>query len=307
MKRKKLHPKYFLQKNRSTIYLIFVSLLVLLVLGAALYKKLGYKSRAEELASPEESNTEIIGGSRALMKDWPFLVLLTYFSELGPKVDISPDHLHCAGTLVSPEWVLTAGHCAGNEMYSTVYVVGYNEYGLRQLIKTESYPKAKITKGNRFNTPVIALLKLSKKLNIETARLPEKGMYFPEKTVVKTAGWGTSGFESKSFLFVINFADYSKPLYPTTLLETKLQIKDPGMWSAFSFDPSLYYYTGSPDEEVRSTCYGDSGGPLVYPADGRKIVIGVTADGDSKCDNYSYFTRVQEQIDWIQKTMIDNK
>ena len=93
------------------------------------------------------------------------------------------------------------------------------------------------TKGNRFNND--ALLKLSKKLNIETARLRKRNV-FSRKNIVKTAGWGTSEFESKSFLFVINFADYLT-LYPT-LLETKLQIKDPGMWSAFSLIP-LYIIT----------------------------------------------------------------
>lgn len=52
------------------------------------------------------SRPRIIGGYGGVQSDWPFMAFILYFDAAGNPV------LNCTGTVVSPNVVLTAAHCA---------------------------------------------------------------------------------------------------------------------------------------------------------------------------------------------------
>ena len=66
-----------------------------------------YVVRPHRVASG--SRPRIIGGYGAAQSDWPFMAFVAYFDPSG-----NPEFV-CSGTVVSPNVVLTAGHCAVDE------------------------------------------------------------------------------------------------------------------------------------------------------------------------------------------------
>ena len=59
----------------------------------------------------------IINGERAKPNDWPWIVALVYAHTPALKGQF------CGGSLIAPEWVLTAGHCVEGETARGIEVV----------------------------------------------------------------------------------------------------------------------------------------------------------------------------------------
>src|SRR3954452_19440643 len=65
------------------------------------------------LAVPASSSVQIVGGERASTTTYPYVVYLT-----------NPDGFQfCGGTLVTPDKVITAAHCAKGQDPDNVFVV----------------------------------------------------------------------------------------------------------------------------------------------------------------------------------------
>ncbi|XP_035881010.1 proproteinase E-like [Phyllostomus discolor] len=242
-------------------------------------------------------STRVVNGQDAVPYSWPWQISLQYEKN-------GDFHHTCGGTLIDPDWVMTAGHCVSS---SLTYQVVLGEYdrstkeGPEQVIPINAEdlfvhplwnPKC-VSCGND-----IALIKLSRPAqlgdSVKLACLPPADDILPNEAPCYISGWGrlsTGG-----------------PL-PDKLQQALLPVVDyehcsKWDWWGISLKKTMVCAGG----DIRSGCNGDSGGPLNCPAaDGSWQVHGVASFVSSLGCNArkkpTVFTRVSAFNDWIQETI----
>uniref|UniRef100_A0A8C2E1U0 Transmembrane serine protease 13b n=1 Tax=Cyprinus carpio TaxID=7962 RepID=A0A8C2E1U0_CYPCA len=234
--------------------------------------------------------SRIIGGSAAAEGQWPWQASLHFQGSHS-----------CGGTLVAPDFIITAAHCfpkgtPGSQLPSNwrVYIGLVSQlqllspYNVKQIILHENYDPA--TKNND-----IALLKLSKPAsNIQPVCLPVFGQTFPAAKQCWTTGFGVTkqGADSSS----------------TLLMEVAVNLIDSAVCNSFTV------YGGRITENMqcagdlkgeRDSCQGDSGGPLVCKVDDKWYLTGVTSwgDGCGKPNRPGVYSDVGQLLMWIYGKM----
>lgn len=203
----------------------------------------------------------VVGGSDAAAGEFPSVAEIT-FGGFG-----------CTGTLISPDTVLSAGHCgsltgaavASPAAYPPQLVtvrIGSSKPGQGEQVPVSSVtvsPAYLNTAGN--DVSVLKLSRSSSKRPNKIAGPGERGLWTPG-TLATIAGFGTT---------------YEGGSAPATLQKARVPITtDAYCGSAYSnFDPSTMVCAGYPQGGVDS-CQGDSGGPLF--SGGR--VVGATSFGE---------------------------
>uniref|UniRef100_A0A8C2DZZ6 Transmembrane serine protease 13b n=1 Tax=Cyprinus carpio TaxID=7962 RepID=A0A8C2DZZ6_CYPCA len=233
--------------------------------------------------------SRIIGGSAAAEGQWPWQASLHFQGSHS-----------CGGTLVAPDFIITAAHCfpkgtPGSQLPSNwrVYIGLVSQlqllspYNVKQIILHENYDPA--TKNND-----IALLKLSKPAsNIQPVCLPVFGQTFPAAKQCWTTGFGVTK----------QGAGIS-----TLLMEVAVNLIDSAVCNSFTV------YGGRITENMqcagdlkgeRDSCQGDSGGPLVCKVDDKWYLTGVTSwgDGCGKPNRPGVYSDVGQLLMWIYGKM----
>uniref|UniRef100_A0A8C6R2A2 Chymotrypsin-like elastase family member 3B n=1 Tax=Nannospalax galili TaxID=1026970 RepID=A0A8C6R2A2_NANGA len=242
-------------------------------------------------------SSRVVNGEDAVPYSWPWQISLQY------EKDGKFSHT-CGGTLITPDWVLTAGHCISS---SRTYQVVLGEYdrgvyeGPEQVIPINPgdlfvHPKWNsncVSCGND-----IALIKLSRSAQlgdtVQPANLPPAGDILPNDAPCYISGWGrlsTGG-----------------PL-PDKLQQALLPVVDYQHcsrwdWWGFSVKKTMVCAGG----DAQSGCNGDSGGPLNCPTEnGTWQVHGVTSFvsslGCNTLKKPTVFTRVSAFNDWIEEVI----
>ncbi|GAB6023778.1 hypothetical protein CHUAL_008530 [Chamberlinius hualienensis] len=233
--------------------------------------------------SPE---LRVIGGHPVIQGKWPWQVaVLNRFRET-----------FCGGSLIAPQWVLTAAHCLRNRLYVRVgeHDLSEQEGPEQEYRVVEHYLHPNYNPGTMDND--IALLKLSSPVvaskYVQLACLPKMNASLPQGQSCVILGWGKESHTDLTGTEVLH--------------QARIPIVDMNSCQN-GYD---YYITdnmfcaGHPKGRI-DTCAGDSGGPLLCEVNNKWHVYGVTSFGDGCAmrGKFGVYAKVPNYIDWVKETM----
>lgn len=232
------------------------------------------------------SEQEIVGGVEARPGAWAGATALYY---RGQQI--------CGGTLVAPEWVLTAAHCivsasAANGGIENV-VIGRHRLsgsGGDSVTVKKAFRHAGYDSGTMDND--IALLQLTRRSTQPTAKVAtsSQASQVVTNTSVTVVGWGRTA-EGSSTSDVLR--EVSVPV-----------ISNRQCGSAPGYDVTNNMICAGVRSGGRDSCQGDSGGPLFLAVGGRPVQVGVVSwgIGCARPNAPGVYTRVGNYLSWLSTT-----
>ncbi|XP_076368480.1 serine protease 1 [Tachypleus tridentatus] len=250
----------------------------------------------KECGKPVTSSPDlrIVGGHEAQKGRWPWQVshvrnVLNRFMEP-----------FCGGTLIAPQWVLTAAHCVRRRLYIRAgeYDLLITEVSEQEIKVSDSFvhPNYDIQTINND----IALLRLRQPLTmnvyVQVACLPSVENELHVQTMATILGWGK---QRKSAIFGTDVLHEAQ--VPIVGIQDCRQV-----YQDYYISENMLcagYKKGQID-----SCAGDSGGPLLYKVNEKWEIHGITSFGEGcgKMGKYGIYSKVINFVEWIKEIIAIN-
>lgn len=239
-------------------------------------------------------NVRIVGGEPAKKNSWPWQAGL-----------IRSGQVVCGGSLIAPDWVLTAAHCVDGSMQPKMWKIALGDHKInkgeekgetvRNVEKIFMYPDYN---PNTINGDA-ALMKLSKPVKyskyILPICLPKTDVQIPKPgTVCYVTGWGDT--EETGSRMTLRQVDLK-------IISTDVCTSEDvyGNWVS----PNMFCAGYS--EGGKDACQGDSGGPLVChdKIKDKWIQHGIVSWGLGCADpnKPGVYTRINKMKEWIDSVV----
>jgi len=233
----------------------------------------------------DDADIQVIGGYEVTPYSRPYQVALLMNGRQG-----------CGGTLISPDWVLTAAHCLDSASTSSLTVkVGAhsmsandgNTHRVSQIISHEYWRGAQSIQSGYD----IAVLRLSTPASssITPASLPsvaKANQIAAVGTNATVSGWGRTSTWSQGGSDVLRAVEL--PVMSNSACSSALGT-NVGSGVICGDGPS-----------GKSACNGDSGGPYAIQNGGKYWSLGTVSWGKN-CVGATAFTRTTAYLDWIEQ------
>ncbi len=227
--------------------------------------------------------SEIINGTAGSTSTYPWIVFLR----------TSSGDQYCGGSLISPTWILTAGHCFLNEAGDSIDIptaatstvvlnsdtttpVAVDSIigNIGQIIVHPDYKPDQATSPNADDFDM-ALVELTAAVSLQPIQLLDAGALVPAESMVLAMGWGTTAVD----------ADNQSINPSTTLLTVNQKIVSSEACNAVyggRVTGNMICAGGVSATDTGDTCQGDSGGPLAIGKGSGFVQVGLVSFGGTE-------------------------
>jgi hypothetical protein len=240
-----------------------------------------------KLIGAAAGNGRIIGIDSVLAPEFP-----DCFSVV---VEMNDKHYLCTGTLVSPNVIVTAGHCCDGTISGA-----YNALDtMAPRLAGEYVNVAQVIRHPRYDPRTlrndIAVLILEKPLTSVSPRAFAPAGALNGVSTVRVVGYGATNADGTKGSGVRREVDVA--------IVNPVGAEWPQKAVTYGCDPDLEF-VATKDRFGSDTCDGDSGGPAYVRVNGQYCLVGATSrpikDAQIRCGSGGVYERLEKYEEWVK-------